>query len=65
MTHRKHYGALVPSAEVERVLALLKAVDLSAPLTGSELAAFNVSRAREMVKAEAGRLPHPQQKLDV
>lgn len=65
MTHRKHYGALVPTAEVELVLALLKDVDLAAPLTADERRSFDASRAREMARAEAKRQPHPQGEMEV
>lgn len=55
---------LIPTAEVERVLARLQAIDLTQPLTPAELAAFNSSKAREMARAELRRMPSPQQKLE-
>lgn len=56
---------LTPSDEVERVLATLRAVDLSAPLTPEEQAEFAASKAREMARAELRRLPSPQGLLEV
>lgn len=58
---------LIPSEEVERVLARLATVNLTAPLSPSEQAAFNASRAAEMARAEARRRPQesPQGDLGV
>lgn len=51
---------LIPSAEVERVMARLQAIDLTKPLSPAELADFNSSKAREMALAELRRMPSPQ-----
>lgn len=51
---------LIPSAEVDRVMARLQAIDLTQPLSPAELADFNSSKAREMARAEFRRLPSPQ-----
>lgn len=64
-----HYSTkpfpLIPSAEVERVMARLATVDLTAPLSPSEQAAFNARRAAEMAKAEERRGDSPQLGLGV
>lgn len=55
---------LIPSAEVERVMARLRSIDLTKPLSPAESVNFNSSKAREMAFAELRRLPSLQLDLE-
>lgn len=62
-------NSLVPSAGVERILYWIKTCKAlcveSEPLSASEKAEFDASRAREMAKAQARRQSSPQGNFEV